>query len=263
MIGHLSPDRISHALTMFQAAHVRHINEPMVTPELSHLSEAELLQCLEERGLRTDGDSREEIEKRLIKDLAPPTEADIRRLEQQVRMVKPGADSSYAEGKLQLEQMKRSNAVLEAQEHWVNQFSKFLAAKRVTVEVCLTSNKQTAPLARPCGMELSTWRDHPFKQMLQAEMSLTLCTDNRTISNTNMMQEVYLAVTEFKLSYVQLRELILNGFTASFMSEGDEEVTRLATHLQHGGTVISRQEYLDQVSAYFDAVAMRYRKRNK
>ena len=75
--------------------------------------------------------------------------------------------------------------------------------------------------------------------------------------------QVYLAVTEFKLSYVQLRELILNGFTASFMSEGDEEVTRLATHLQHGGTVISRQEYLDQVSAYFDAVAMRYRKRNK
>ena len=56
----------------------------MVTPELSHLSEEELLQCLEERGLRTDGDSREVIEKRLIKDLAPPTEADIRRLEQQV-----------------------------------------------------------------------------------------------------------------------------------------------------------------------------------
>lgn len=72
--------------------------------------------------------------------------------------------------------------------------------------------------------------------------------------------QVYLAVTEFKLSYEQLRKIILNGFRASFMDEGNATL-RLATQLGQHGSNTTRSEYLERVSQYFDAVAMKHRKR--
>ena len=53
-------------------------------------------------------------------------------------------------------------------------------------QVCLTSNMNTLPELRasPRG-----YADHAFKDMMAADISVTLSTDNRTMSRTNVTKE--------------------------------------------------------------------------
>ncbi len=52
--------------------------------------------------------------------------------------------------------------------------------KRITIEVCLTSNQQTVP-------ELADdLRQHPFAEMRRRRLSTTFCTDNRLVSHTTV-----------------------------------------------------------------------------
>ena len=60
----------------------------------------------------------------------------------------------------------------------------FVADKRITIEVCLTSNQQTVP-------ELAgDLRKHPFGEMRQRRLSTTFCTDNRLVSHTTVSREI-------------------------------------------------------------------------
>lgn len=53
-------------------------------------------------------------------------------------------------------------------------------------QVCLTSNMNTLPELRDSPRGL---RDHALVKMLEADISVTLSTDNRTVSRTNMTGE--------------------------------------------------------------------------
>jgi adenosine deaminase len=75
---------------------------------------------------------------------------------------------------------------------YVNDLASYIADKRVMIEVCLTSNLQTNPT-------LKDIKDHPFGKMLQNRMSVSLCTDNRLVSNTTMSREYKLATDNFEL----------------------------------------------------------------
>ncbi len=93
---------------------------------------------------------------------------------------------------------------------YVEELVRYVADRRVTLEVCLTSNQQTLPELRD---DLSK---HPFKKMRKARVSTALCTDNRLVSRTTVTDEVVKAVETFKLAPRDLKDVLIYGFKRSF-----------------------------------------------
>ena len=84
-----------------------------------------------------------------------------------------------------------------------------IAEKRITIEVCLTSNLQTSP-------QIGDIRTHSFSRMLENNLSVTLCTDNRLVSHTDICREYRLALDNFAISPRMLKDIIAYGFKRSF-----------------------------------------------
>jgi len=93
--------------------------------------------------------------------------------------------------------------------HYVERLVQYLAERRITLEVCLTSNLQTLPA-------IKTLTRHPLGKMLKARLSVSLCTDNRLVSRTNMVNELRLASDAFGLGPQELRRILIYGFKRSF-----------------------------------------------
>ena len=93
---------------------------------------------------------------------------------------------------------------------YVDKIVRYVADRRITLEVCLTSNQQTIPELR------DDLGKHPFKKMRQARCSVTLCTDNRLVSRTTMTDEVEKAVHAFGLEPRALKDVLIYGFKRSF-----------------------------------------------
>ncbi len=94
-------------------------------------------------------------------------------------------------------------------QRYVHQLSEYIADRRITMEVCITSNLQTMP-------QLRRVEDHPLGKMLRRRLSVSLCTDNRLVSRTTVTQEFEKATRAFPLSPAELRNTILHGFKRSF-----------------------------------------------
>jgi adenosine deaminase len=95
-------------------------------------------------------------------------------------------------------------------QRYVEELAQFVADKRVTIEVCLTSNQQTVP-------ELAgDLQRHPFGEMRRRKLSTTFCTDNRLVSNTTVTNEISRAVEAFGLSDREIRDCLIYGFKRSF-----------------------------------------------
>ncbi len=99
---------------------------------------------------------------------------------------------------------------------YVNDLVQFIANRRITIEVCLTSNMQTDP-------KLLKLEDHPFKRMLENKLSCSICTDNRTVSHTTVTDEVFKAVQAFNLSLNDIKTLMVYGFKRSFFPHAYRE----------------------------------------
>ena len=94
-------------------------------------------------------------------------------------------------------------------EDYVGRLTRYIADRRITIEVCITSNLQTNP-------DIGSVENHHFGRMLQERLSATLCTDNRLHSHTSVSREVRLAVDAFEMDLKQLRNTIIYGFKRSF-----------------------------------------------
>ncbi len=94
-------------------------------------------------------------------------------------------------------------------ERYVHRLAEYIASERITLEVCLTSNLQTAP-------EIPRAEDHPLRRMIENEMSVSICTDNRLVSHTTVTRELELVVRHLAPTPHQFRNLILAGFKGSF-----------------------------------------------
>ena len=92
---------------------------------------------------------------------------------------------------------------------YVSRLAQYIADRRITIEVCLTSNQQTIP-------ELADLTKHPFAKMREARLSTTLCTDNRLVSQTTVTDEILKAVTTFGVDRTELKHLMIYGFKRSF-----------------------------------------------
>ena len=103
-----------------------------------------------------------------------------------------------------------------------------LAAERgTTFEVCLTSNYQTGSVAN-----LSV---HPFKQMLDAGLKVTLNTDDPSISQITLSDEYQLACEKLHLSKTVLAGLVLEAVRASFLPGAQKEtlIQKFQTEMAH------------------------------
>lgn len=94
-------------------------------------------------------------------------------------------------------------------EHYIRQLVNYIANNRTTIEVCLTSNLQTAP-------DIRTVADHSLGRMLEAKLSVTFCTDNRLVSHTSVSKEIETALETFPIPPNQLKNIIVYGFKRSF-----------------------------------------------
>jgi adenosine deaminase len=93
---------------------------------------------------------------------------------------------------------------------YVESLVQFVADKRITLEVCLTSNQQTVP---ELAADLSK---HPFAEMRKRKLSTTFCTDNRLVSNTTVSREIGRAVDAFDLTAREVRDSLIYGVKRSF-----------------------------------------------
>ncbi len=98
---------------------------------------------------------------------------------------------------------------IEDPETYTKALVEYIADRRITLEICLTSNMQTIPA-------LKDLKDHTLAQMLTHRQSTTFCTDNRTVSNTTITDEILKAVEAMNLSPADLRNSIIYGFKRSF-----------------------------------------------
>jgi len=98
---------------------------------------------------------------------------------------------------------------IEDPKAYLEGLQQYIANNRTTIEVCLTSNRQTSS-------NLQSLKEHALKQMLENKMSVTLCTDNRLVSHTSVSNEIKLALENFSISPLQLKNIIIYGFKRSF-----------------------------------------------
>ena len=120
-------------------------------------------------------------------------------------------------------------------ERYVADLANYIADKRITVEVCLTSNLQTCP-------DLKSVRDHSLGRMLDMNLSLSICTDNRLVSNTTVTREIERAIEGFAITPKQLKNIMVYGFKRSFFYRSYQE----------------KRQYVRQIIDYYEALERQF-----
>jgi adenosine deaminase len=124
-----------------------------------------------------------------------------------------------------------SSPAIQDKAGYVQRLAEYVADRRITLEVCLTSNLQTNP-------KIGGIQKHAFRQMREARLSTTLCTDNRLVSNTTVSKEIALAVENFGLTSRELRNIIIYGFKRSF----------------YPGSYVEKRNYVRKIIDFYDQV---------
>ncbi len=125
----------------------------------------------------------------------------------------------------------------EERESYTQSLVRYIADQRITLEVCPTSNLQTLP-------HLKDIQSHPIGRMIQEKLSLSICTDNRLVSNTTVCQEIEKVVEAFHVSSHDLRNIIIHGFKRSFFPL----------------PYVKKRAYVRQVIDYYDELEAQHRK---
>jgi aminodeoxyfutalosine deaminase len=99
--------------------------------------------------------------------------------------------------------------------------AEFLAARRVPLEICPTSNLYTGALAKQSGKADASLQDHPLAQFIKQGLTLTLSTDDPAMFRTDLLTE-YSVAASLGLSSQQLVQLSEQSFSASFLPPEDK-----------------------------------------
>jgi len=91
-----------------------------------------------------------------------------------------------------------------------------LARKRgVVFEVCVTSNVQSGVYPR--------FIDHPLKSMMDMKLRATLNTDDPSVSNITLTDEMQMTAASLGMEMDHLKQMTLTAAEASFLPEGERE----------------------------------------
>lgn len=113
---------------------------------------------------------------------------------------------------------------------YIENLVQYIAERRITLEVCLTSNLQTMPVLE------NNIANHSLPKMLEHGLSVAICTDNRLVSNTTVTKELMLAQKTFNLDAKQMKKIIMYGIKRSF----------------YPGNYLEKKQYIDHCSSYCD-----------
>lgn len=127
------------------------------------------------------------------------------------------------------------NADILDKTKYIAKLTNFLAESRITIEVCLSSNLQTTP-------EIKDVTEHSFQKMLKNNLSVSLCTDNRLISNTTVCKELKLATSNFEISLEMFKNIVVYGFKRSFFY----------------GTYTEKRAYVRKCITYYESIFRKY-----
>eukprot|EP00761_Pharyngomonas_kirbyi_P000619 gb/GECH01000619.1/.p1 GENE.gb/GECH01000619.1/~~gb/GECH01000619.1/.p1 ORF type:complete len:472 (+),score=126.95 gb/GECH01000619.1/:1-1416(+) len=106
---------------------------------------------------------------------------------------------------------------IEDSQDYVDQLKKYICDRRITLEVCMSSNLQTMPELE------SSIKNHRLRKMIDENVSLTICTDNRLVTHTSVTKELNLAVEHFDLNASELEKIVITGFKKSFFPHAHSE----------------------------------------
>ena len=81
-------------------------------------------------------------------------------------------------------------------------------------------------------------QENLIEDLRDAKLSVTFCTDNRTVSNTTVTDELVKAVKTFDIDNDELRKYVVYGFKRSF----------------YPGTYLQKRNYVRQVFDYYEAL---------
>lgn len=118
---------------------------------------------------------------------------------------------------------------------YVSDLCRYIADRRITIEICLTSNLQTNP-------SIGEIANHTFAKMLENNLCTAICTDNRTVSKTDVTNELLLAWNNFKFSAKTFKDCIIYGFKRSFFP----------------GSYMRKRAYVRQCIDYYDSLIAAY-----
>jgi adenosine deaminase len=124
-----------------------------------------------------------------------------------------------------------SDPTITDKEQYVAELAQYIADRRITLEICLTSNMQTNP-------HLTRLEDHSFNAMRRARLSTTFCTDNRTVSNTTVSKEIELAVRHLDVTAADLKRSLIYGFKRSFFP----------------GSYLEKRQYVRKIIDYYEVI---------
>ena len=125
--------------------------------------------------------------------------------------------------------------LIDDKKMYISRLVNFLADSRITVEVCLTSNLQTMP-------ELKSITEHSLSKMLDKRLSVSICTDNRLVSNTNICKELKLMTDNFYLTEKMFKDIVVYGFKRSFFY----------------GSYSDKRKYVGKCIAYYESIVQKY-----
>ncbi|MDE2491263.1 MAG: adenosine deaminase family protein [Elusimicrobia bacterium] len=98
---------------------------------------------------------------------------------------------------------------IEDRKRYVADLANYLASQRIGIEVCVTSNLQTIP-------SLKSIARHPVRKMIDYGLSVSICTDNRLVSNTTVARELELVCAGAQVTREELKRLTVAGFKGAF-----------------------------------------------
>ena len=81
--------------------------------------------------------------------------------------------------------------------------------RRITLEICLTSNVQTRAV--------ESYAAHPFREYFDRGLNVVLNTDNRLMSDVTLTDEYVHAARELGFSFDELARVAINGFESAFL----------------------------------------------
>ena len=99
--------------------------------------------------------------------------------------------------------------------HQDKKLMQYVVDHQVPLEICPTSNVQTKVVP--------SYEEHPLKQYVDAQIPVTINTDNRLFSRTSVTNELWLVHTRCGVEMEQLREIVLNGFRYAFIPWGERQ----------------------------------------
>lgn len=88
-------------------------------------------------------------------------------------------------------------------------------AKDVLLELCPTSNIQTRAIP--------SFKDYPLRYFLDEGIKVCINTDNRTVSNTTVTDELMICIAHCGMTAEDLKQVMLNAITYAFTDEGTKQ----------------------------------------